>query len=702
MSGKPVAVRYKVEFTVLHHPGEHLEQYEAALQRVMQPLEADSPTGPGASEHYSVEASALEGTLDRIYKAVFGTASGHGSYIPTTSRSAAHTILLINPSKARIAAQLRSPMGTAVSLDGFTYSHMYNGVGRAQSWVGSGRYAVVDLAAGPAWYGAKNDIQGAVAPGSFPRLDMGHRLSPGEEANAVGLLSSIVADGVRHLFSPDIDCQVAHQWENHVGNPAKKSTIYIPIIVFRNHRQFDPLDKSSKDFFIDISAIREAVSKLELPGARLKVVVESTQELRDFPDISRSLARSIREDTRREPSQSRSGSGRSGDGLHYVMRMRPYLDSAVLRSEFNHSLHFLDSLAPDFIQHNPKLWHFIHPAIPEGSSDIELEGYIASQGGDMRREGVGGTLKDSHHVFPVYVFSLLGLQREILIDQKDITSVGSEGIIVLQTGSHEVEVPYFDQGRPVTMNARRTTPHIIGGIAMSLAGIVPPNMRANPGGAMGGGAPVESHLWSVGAHPWGVFTHSLTISALSLDMGLRNLILRRLDAAQREVWKHVRLLDQFAQEYLYDPFAATGSSQDAAGAADIDDVVGMGIGFMSNAGGGGGSASVFPVEKVNRIADAMSQIQDALHRIASLLGERDYSEAYERSAGVLQAAREFGEETRRELGEEGRNLSCCEVEHRVSRAIDYWALSYVIAAVLAVYGGVLRWAKAGSDRGRKQ
>ena len=91
-----------------------------------------------------------------------------------------------------------------------------------------------------------------------------------------------------------------------------------------------------------------------------------------------------------------------------------------------------------------------------------------------------------------------------------------------------------------------------------------------------------------------------------------------------------------------------------------------------------------------------------LQKIASLLGDSDYEEAYERSASVIQTAIEFGDETRSELSDEKRNLACCDVEHRVSRTIDYWTLFYVAGAVLMVYIGVLRWAKAGSDRGRKQ
>ena len=39
------------------------------------------------------------------------------------------------------------------------------------------------------------------------------------------------------------------------------------------------------------------------------------------------------------------------------MRMRPYLDSAIIRHEFNKSLHMLDALGPELLRGGPACLH---------------------------------------------------------------------------------------------------------------------------------------------------------------------------------------------------------------------------------------------------------------------------------------------------------------------------------------------------------
>lgn len=181
--------------------------------------------------------------------------------------------------------------------------------------------------------------------------------------------------------------------------------VYVPVIVFRNHKRFDPLLASSGEFHINVPLIEQQLQKLALPHQKVEVVSQ-TQELADHVAVSRSIARAIRDDTVHEPSKKADG--------RYVMRMRPYMDSAIIRHEFNHSLHILDSIGPTLLKGHPDLWSFFHPAVPP-----TLDGARSLDDVDSDPLTSHDRLQLSHgtRVLPVYIFSLLGLQRDLLIDQ---------------------------------------------------------------------------------------------------------------------------------------------------------------------------------------------------------------------------------------------------------------------------------------------
>jgi len=541
-----------------------------------------------------------------------------------------------------------------------------------------GRYAVVDLSAGPAWYGADNGAAGAVDSSTLARLDLGGRTSLGMitsamKANIQANLVATVVSGVQHVLAPDLVCQTEETGEDHHHHHEEK--IFIPVITFRNHKLFDPVHRDTEtsekfsEYFIDTGKIQEAVNQLALPGQKVELVVEQAQDLSEFVSVSKAIARAIREDTKREPSKNADG--------RYVMTMRPYLDSEIVRHEFNASLHILDSIAPDLFEDNSELWHFIHPAIPDGGDhedDPEAHRKLKVQAGT--------------HVFPVYIFSLLGLQRELLIDQKDLVSTGKEGIIVLQTGDDAVSVPYFDQGTHVTVTPRQSTQHVISGLATSFAGLVSPITRVD----QPSGRKVDNFLWAVGAHPWGSFSNTTSISAMFTDMVLRNFVVLRLDMAQRLIWTSIERLDNFTQQYLYDPFSKTGDAKDASA---------ENIHFMTAAETQ--EESPFPVETVSSLSKELETMQTRLEQVGGELGNLDdLAEAYEFSNDVLSDARSFEKRALGVLQEAELDLACCDVEHKVSQAIDKWALLYVISAVFVVYVLVLRWAQTGTRNGRKQ
>lgn len=102
----------------------------------------------------------------------------------------------------------RLPEGTDI-----TYTYSYEGAGAAQSWVGAGRYAVVDFAAGPTRYGPANGVRGAVVPSVLPRLAAAAKMPRAvrgvHRAALTAHLVSVVVSAVRHVLVPDVQCDFA-------------------------------------------------------------------------------------------------------------------------------------------------------------------------------------------------------------------------------------------------------------------------------------------------------------------------------------------------------------------------------------------------------------------------------------------------------------------------------------------------------------
>jgi hypothetical protein len=117
-----------------------------------------------------------------------------------------YVLYVVNPDKRRVLdkttppppppppetqtqpAQLETITKAAIDEQeaGFTYRYAYEGGGAAASWVGAGRFAVVDLAAGPCVYGRLGVSEGSVGPNALPRLGplLSVRCSPSTQAHS--------------------------------------------------------------------------------------------------------------------------------------------------------------------------------------------------------------------------------------------------------------------------------------------------------------------------------------------------------------------------------------------------------------------------------------------------------------------------------------------------------------------------------------
>jgi len=209
-----------------------------------------SAAGPGAGNNinwgldgnwkaYEVEASGdVEKAVDWIYDDIFASLN------PKMKKLEPIAILLLSPDKLRMdpsrpgsdsaadAAVGKAPEDmTAKDLEveegGYVYRYRYMGSeGRTAAWLGAGRYAVLDLAAGPctlARVGRGGGAEEGVTTGaSLPRLaplllpyarflasgshgpNEVKDLAARRDALLRGHLSTLVLSSVRHLLAPDV------------------------------------------------------------------------------------------------------------------------------------------------------------------------------------------------------------------------------------------------------------------------------------------------------------------------------------------------------------------------------------------------------------------------------------------------------------------------------------------------------------------
>jgi hypothetical protein len=177
--------------------------------------------------------------------------------------------------------------------------------------------------------------------------------------------------------------------------------LIVPIIVFRNHRRFDPFAPVSKsadpadsvrDFFIDVTTIRQELKKLLLPHQEL-LVVTGTHEIHEHHHIATALFKSIRSDTIHSVGS---------DGV-YRAKVIPHVDSAVLEEEMKHAV---DALTTGLL-HSSGLSAHVPPA-------------AAQPGPSNMAPAAPGTSSHGHRILPVYVFSLLGMEKSLLFDHRHV------------------------------------------------------------------------------------------------------------------------------------------------------------------------------------------------------------------------------------------------------------------------------------------
>ena len=152
---------------------------------------------------------------------------------------------------ARSAAQAKSSRQEQQAVP-CRYTWAYGGHASTATFIAAGKYAVLDLSAGPCHFGPLSTPSGAVRSGALPRIAPIFALgraafhaqagsSDDERADGAaavrrtwlqGQLSATLAAAVRHLILPDAAALL----------PRQPQDIVVAVLVLRNHQRYNPID----------------------------------------------------------------------------------------------------------------------------------------------------------------------------------------------------------------------------------------------------------------------------------------------------------------------------------------------------------------------------------------------------------------------------------------------------------------------------
>jgi len=726
-AGRALSVGYALSYHVAHLPSA-LAPLEAALRSSL------TAEGPGGA--WEAPGQALEALLEAAYDTHF---------LQRTARAGHHAplvLFLFAPDKRRLrplggnastatataTARLLSAWGAlgaaheeAEAEDGaLEYRHRYGGGELTCSWLGRGRYALVDLSAGPcthgrtaggrAWSPRPDQTDAGAGAGEYsapeeatagrvprlvqmlaPFLDAAAPLRAAATAQAArsadphadpgaaravaelsrrfegtlrSELAALAISAVRHLFAPDVRTKAVDV----------AARLLLPVITLADHVE-NATQRGAPA--LDVAALRAVASSLLQPGQEA-VVVASTHQLASHPRLALALRRAMR------ASLSPGGAGAVLDSHALLSELRgsgDLLASGLLRLGGDEAVE-----AAFFNKHLP---HVPDPARvqPPKPSRLSPPAAKASAGagaaGAARRRRGGSS--HGTRVVPLYLFALLHAPPGLLLDGEATHAGGRDCLVVLQTGDAMATTPFRTSGgAQARLRPADPARAAVAALAVALGGLAAPYERHCPLS----GRRAEDWLWGTGAHPFGPFqegnvrseahahadadahAHAASqqqrqpplLSALLLDTARRNAVLTRLEAALGHVHSVREAVAAFARAFTPRPLdqaLLAGAGRARNGSVSFLDALLRGGG---GGGGGGeleGGRPLLPAALVGRMAGELAQLERQFVALARLLHEGEWQRAHAAASGALIAAYTLQDYVYAELDTAQQQLSCC-------------------------------------------
>mmetsp|Transcript_26422 Transcript_26422/g.43263 ORF Transcript_26422/g.43263 Transcript_26422/m.43263 type:complete len:856 (-) Transcript_26422:916-3483(-) len=722
-------IQYQLSYNVVHISQFHVENIERDLKaHLAATLETQTiPDRQKPLQVFEIDALSIDASLEKAYLSHFGYAHGSDN-ARLQEKMAPYTLFILNPEKSRFAPPILQSMDAdeSGSTPDFVYRYSYGGSSRTQSWLSKHRFAVVDVSAGPVEFGTMRVGEGTVSANTIPRVekvvqeerflaelqkiheedkkktrnlaaagggdDAGpsaadlpptptstpldwneyeydhldsdsyedyyknsesdyrfgydNRKPPPLISNKhkefLAQLSALSVSAVKYLFVPDTRFDVLELAEK----------VLVPIIVLRNHQDFDPLQPGTP-FYVDVANIEAEIKRLVLPKQEV-TVISGTHYLYEHKHVALALARSLRSDSTHETS------GKAG---RYAVKTRSYLDTASLAYEMTNAA---DLLAGGLI-------YATDPSLESTFYNAQIQSQNEDTAQGKKKSKTVGT-----RVLPVYIFSLLGLEKDVLFDQNSLVYSSHEMVMVLQTDATSIQLPYFSGNKPMEVDPRSSTRHVIAGVASSLGGVLAPYERFSPLH----NKRVEDLLWAHGHHPFGPFTNTIGLSEVFVDMALRNSVLSRLNAALRLIKRALSHIEHFANEYVYDPSGEVVSASPNKKSA-----------LQRLYRKEGGIQSPLSSTTVDKLHGDLKRMESQFVQCSNHIYSFELEEAHATASSLLINARGLIDYAIPELQKASNEMRCCKIHHEVesqdSEKSPIWVYVAVILFAAGVYAGIL-------------
>ncbi|KAH6769575.1 transmembrane protein [Perilla frutescens var. hirtella] len=679
-TSQPLDIEHHVVFNVFPAGQPELIALEKAVKAAMKLVGTAREVDFGREVPlYGVEATAVEPEFEKLYSYLFDIENG-GYPVEEMDRPRPTAIFVVNFDKVRI-----DPRNSELDLDnlmngriphlneeelkkqagGYIYRYRYNGGGASQIWLGSGRFVVIDLSAGPCTYGKIETEEGSVNPKTLPRLQnvVFPRPGAGGEQSAhdifFGQLSAAIATTVEHVIAPDVRYETVDM----------TTRLLVPIIVLQNHNRYNIMVKGH-NYSLDVDAIEAEVKKMVHQGQEV-VIVGGTHALHRHEKLAIAVSKAMRGHSLQETKT---------DGRFHV-HTKTYLDGAILKEEMERSADVLAAGLLEVSDPNLSSKFFLRQTWMDdtegtGDSILKHKPLWASYGSKHQKNKRWRSEKKKQgelfrtygtRVVPVFVLSLADVDDHLMMEDESLVWTSNDVVIVLQHETKKIPLNYvseLDRRHAVPVHAQR---HILAGLASVVGGLSAPYEKASHAHER----PVVNWLLAAGCHPFGPFSNTSQISQLLRDVALRNSVYARVDAALHRIRDTSESVQAFAAEHLKTPLGepVKGKKNKSSTELWLEKFYKKKTNLPEP----------FPHELVERLEKYLDSLEEQLVELSSLLYDHRLQDANLNSSEILQSSMFTQQYVDHVLSSEREKMKCCSIEYKVP---THYSQNYIYAGIL--------------------
>ncbi|KAK3011226.1 hypothetical protein RJ639_012378 [Escallonia herrerae] len=642
---------------------------------------------------FEVDATSVELEFEKLYSYLFDIENG-GYSSEEMDRPVPSAIFFVNFDKVRM-----DPRNKEIDLDSlmygslsqltdeelkkqegdYIYHYRYNGGGASQVWLGSGRFVVIDLSAGPCTYGKVETEEGSVSSKTLPRLrnlmfprGSGAVNNPSTHDIFVGQLSALVATTVEHVIAPDVRFETVDL----------TTRLLIPIIVLQNHNRYNIMEKGH-NYSINVEAIEAEVKKM-VHHEQEVVIVGGSHALHRHEKLAIAVSKAMRGHSLQETKN---------DGRFHV-HTKTYLDGAILKEEMERSA---DVLAAGLLEvSDPSLsskfflrQHWMDEGDDSGDSILKHKPFWATYRPKSGKEKNKRAVKKQGNIYrtygtrviPVFVLSLADVDAHLMMEDESLVWTSNDVVIVLQHQGEKIPLSYVSETQRRHAVPSQVQRHILAGLASVVGGLSAPYEKASHVHER----PVVNWLLATGCHPFGPFSNSSQISRMLLDVALRNTIYARVDSALHRIRDTSETVQAFAGEYLKTPLGepVRGKKNKSSTELWLEKFYKKKTNLPEP----------FPHELVERLEKYLDGIEEQLVGLSALLYDHHLQEAHLNSSEILQSSMFTQQYVERVLASEREKMRCCTIEYKFPvQSSQNFIYAGILLAGFFVYFGVIFFA----------